>query len=532
MRFSLKMTQVLCRTCRGSAAALLFVSAALALNCQWLARAQAPDLAEISSLIRQGKLEPAERALQNFLSKQPNSAKARSLLGVVYMRETRYADAETSFLKAIQIDPNLFEARRNVGDAYLAEGKIEAAKGAYLDALRINPQDAKANLALATLYLNMGQFTASLDAAGKIPPAKRTPDLFPILAGDYFGMQQQQKAAVEIQAMIQIAGKNPDLVPQLAELLLDHGAFRSAEEVLIAAAPRQKQTDRFLLDLARAEDGLGKREEALHTLSLVLQRSSRSLDALVLAGRVSGENSDWNQAVGFFKRAQKLAPERIDILQGLVTALLYANLPNEALESARRLQSLQPDDPRAAYYMALSLFGVHKWEDAKPYAAKVLAVHPEDREMNLTMAGIVYDLHDLPEARKHLEICLKQNPADPGALYYLGLIEKTEGDLEGATKSLAKSVAGNPKNSDAQSALGGLCLQVGDLSCARDALEHSILLSPGESQNHYQLSLTYTRLGLTQQAHEQLLLYEKLKAEEQKAPATTAVSPISGRPTP
>jgi hypothetical protein len=35
-----------------------------------------------------------------------------------------------------------------------------------------------------------------------------------------------------------------------------------------------------------------------------------------------------------------------------------------------------------------------------------------------------------------------------------------------------------------------------------------------------------------QQAHEQLLLYEKLKAEEQKAPATTAVSPISGRPTP
>lgn len=515
---------------RGVAALLLLC--ALIFYARPALRAQASDVAEIAVLIRQGKLETADRRLQSLLAKNPDSAKARTLIGLVYLRETRYADAETALHKALQLDPLDFEALRYLGDAYFAEGKTDAAKTSYLDALKINPQDAATYLALANLYLHLGQFDASLEAAAKIPPAIRTPELLPILAGDYVGLQQQEKASAEIQALLKVAGKNPTLVPQLAELLLDHGAFRTAEDLLARAAPLQEQTDRFLLDLARAQDGTAHRDEALRTLTQILQRSPQSQDAFIAAAHVAGENSDWDQSITFLMRAQKLDPSRPDILQSLASAQLYANRPAEAFKTAKKLQALQPDDLSASYFMALALFGDSQWEEARPYAAKVLAARPDDREMNMTMAGIDYNLHELGEARKHLEVCLKQNPGDPGALYYLGLVNKTEGDLDGAIKTLMKSVAANPKSSDAQSALGGLCLQSGNLTCAREALEQAIQLSPKESQTRYQLSLAYTRSGLAQKAQEQLLVYQKLKAQEQYTPATAAAPPITSQSKP
>jgi tetratricopeptide (TPR) repeat protein len=495
-------------------------------------RAQSSDLAEIAVLIRQGKLETAARRLQDDLAKNPDSAKARTLLGLVYLRETRYPDSESALRKALQLNPRDFEALRYLGDACFAEGKTDAAKSSYLDALKINPQDAAAHLALANLYLHLGEFDASLQTAAKIPPAKRTPELLPILAGDYIGLQQQEKASAEIQALLKVAGKNPTLVPQLAELLLDHGAFRTADELLAKAAPLQEQTDRFLLDLARAQNGAARRDEALRTLAEILQRSPQSLDVLVAAAHIAGEESDWGQAITFLARAQRIDPTRADILQSLASAQLYANRPAEAFETAKKLQALNPEDLSASYFSALALFGDSRWEEAKPYAAIVLAARPADREMNLTMAGIDYNLHQLGEARKLLDVCLKQNPNDPGALYYLGLVNKTEGDLDGAIKALVKSVAANSKNSNAQSALGGLCLQSGNLPCAREALEQAVLLSPKESQTHYQLSLTYTRSGLAQKAQEHLAIYEKLKAQEQYTPATAAAPPITSQSKP
>jgi tetratricopeptide (TPR) repeat protein len=494
--------------------------------------AQISDLAEITALIRQGKLETADRRLQGLLAKNPESAKARTLLGLVYLRETRYADAETALRKALRLDPRDFEALRYLGDAYFAEGKTDAAKTSYLDALKINPQDATTHLALANLYLHLGQFDASLQSAAKILPAKHTPELLPILAADYVGLQQKEKASAEIQALLKVAGKNPTLVPELAELLTEHGAFRTAQELLASAAPLQEQSDRFLLDWARAQDGIGQRDEAMRTLAQLLQRSPQSVDALIAAAHIAGESSDWDQAITFLARAQKLDPVRADILQRLASAQLFANRPAEAFATAKKLQALNPDDLNASYFSALALFGDAKWEEARPYAAKVLAARPNDREMNLTMAGIDYNLHDLGGSRKLLDVCLKQNPNDPGALYYLGLVNKTEGDLDSAIKALVKSVAANPKNSNAQSALGGLCLQSGNLACAREALEQAVQVSPNESQTRYQLSLAYTRSGLMPKAQEQFVIYQKLKAQEQYTPAAATAPPVTSQSKP
>lgn len=504
-----------------------------------IASAQSPGLAGVSTLIQRGKLEEAEERLHQYLLKLPHSAKANNLLGIIYLRQGHLEQAEIVLQKAITSAPALIEPRLNLGDAYLAEGKFESALTAYQGAAKVAPHDVRANLALAKLYLGTGEFSKSIEAAGNIPAEKRTAELLPTLAADYLGLQQPEKAGVEIQAMLQIAEKQPDLLPELSEFFLAHGDFKSSQQLLSLAQEKQPSTDRFLVDLARTQAGLGQLGEAQKTLESVLERTPESLDALVAAGQVAKQQSDWAASAQAFSLAAKLAPERPDILYGLASAQLYDNQTNSALKTAQKLHSLVPDDLRSTYLLALALFGVRNWEEAKPYAEQVLTVHPADREMNLILVDIAFNNeHNLPIARKHADICLKQNPEDPGALYYLGVIQKMEGDLSGAIQSLSKSVAGNPKNADAQGALGALYLQVSDVVRAVHALEQAVLLAPEEAQNHYQLALAYSRSNAPDKAKAQLEIYQQMKAKELqdakrvKGPSNSEVPPmgIAARP--
>jgi Flp pilus assembly protein TadD len=501
--------------------------------------AASTELSAISSLIRQGKLDEAEQRLNRQLLKMPRSGRANHLLGTVYLRQGHFAQAEEVLQKAIAAAPGMLDARVSLGDAYLGDGKLEQALAAYQQALIIAPHDVSANLALAKLYLGAGEFAKSIEAAGSILPAKRTEELLPTLAADYFGLGQPEKAGVEIQAMLAAAQKQPDLVPELAEFFLAHRDFKSAQQLLSLAQGKQPATDRLEIDLARTQAGLGQLDEAQKTLEAVLEHTPNSVEALVAAGNVARQQSNWSASNEAFALAGKLAPDRPEILYGLVSAQLYGGQPEAASKTAQTLHALIPDDLRATYLLTLALFGAKKWEEAKPLAEKVLAVHPEDREMRLVLVDIALNNdHNLPVARQYVETCLKQNPQDPGALYYLGMIQKMEGDVSGAIQNLSKSVAGNPKNADAQSALGALCLQASDIARAVPALEQAATLAPEESQNHYQLALAYTRAGATDKAKAQLEIYQQMKAKELKeakdfrGPSTSEVAPMTGNPPP
>src|ERR1700730_5012892 len=519
-----------CRMCRRVLAwSGIFVCSSIALFC--LAKgtlAQSTELTRISSLIQQGKLDEAELRLHGYLIKLPHSPPANDLLGIVYLRQERYKQAEQAFQQAITGAPALLEPRLDLGDAYLAEGKPDLALAAYRGAVKLALHDVRANLALAKLYLGAGEFAKSIEAAGNIPTQKRTGELLPTLAADYFGLGQPEKASVEIQGMLQISQKEPDLVPELAEFFLAHKDFKSAQQLLVLAQPTQPVTDRLLVDSALTDAGLGQLDEAQKKLESILARTPESLGALVAAGKVASQQLDWAAAVEAFSRAAQIAPKRPDILYGLASAQLYASQLGAARHNAEELHALEPDDLRSTYLLALAVFGLKDWDSAKSYAEQVLASHPDDREMNLILADIAFNNeHNFQAARNHVDICLKQNHKDPGALYYLGMVQKLGGDVGGALRSLSLSVSGNPSNGEAQGALGSLCLQAGDLACAISALNQAVLLAPKESQNHYQLALAYSRSNVPGQPKEQLRNYAQMKAQEAKEAAGTPKGPSS-----
>jgi Flp pilus assembly protein TadD len=71
-----------------------------------------------------GKLEDAERTLQQAIARRPDNASAHNQLGIVYRRLGRFADAEQAYLRAVEIDPNYANAHLNLGvlcDLYLQQ---------------------------------------------------------------------------------------------------------------------------------------------------------------------------------------------------------------------------------------------------------------------------------------------------------------------------------------------------------------------------------------------------------------------------
>ena len=497
-----------------------------------IAAAQSLELVGISKIVEQGNLKEAETRLEKYLQIHPRSVKANTLLGTVYLRQGRFDLAEPVIQKAIAQGPAMLEPRITLADAYSAAGKLDLALTAYQEAGKIAPTDPHINLSLAKLYLGNGDFAKSIAAAGNIPPAQRTNEILPTLAAAYLGLQQPDKAAVEIRAILDVADRQVDLVPELAELFLAHRDFQSSDR-LLASATKQPRTDRLQVDLALTQAGLGQLDNAQTTLEGVLEHAPDSVPALVAAGQVASKQSNWAAAEEAFSRADGLAPNRPDILFGLVSAQLYGLRAESPLQNARHLHSLAPDDLRSTYLLALALFGAKKSDEAKSYAEHVLTVHPDDREMHLILADVALNTdHDFAAARKHAELCLKSNPNDPGGFYYLGMAQKMEGNLEGAIQSLSKSVAQNAKNADAQAALGALYLQTGDLAAASRALEQAVLITPEDAQNHYQLALAYSRLGSSDKAKTQLDLYQKIKTERAKeagnqpGPSTSAVPPV------
>lgn len=477
------------------------------------------ETARIGTWIQDGRLDIAETALQRILAREPLNDEAGRMLGAVYLREERFAEAESILRKAADIPAASAETHRLLGDALLAQGKTSAAEGQYSDSLRMSPAEPHASLALARLYVEDNRFAEALRLAQAVPPSRRSIEFLPVLAECHLALEQPQAADAEIRAILAHAAENPSLVPQVAEFFLDHGSASDAA-LLLKAAASQEHTPQFMLDEARVQGALGNHKEAGAMLARLMETKPDYPGAFEQAGRMAARDGDWQRAIYLFERAQKLAPPRPQLLRDLAAAQLHAYKPQDALASAERLQGIAPDESYTWYYLALAYAGLHQDEKARAFAERVVAVHPEDREMNLTLANSAILAHAWAAARKYVQVCLERNPADPGALYYLGVVQRDEGNVAAAIASLKESVAGNPNNEDTQELLGALCLQSGDLSCAHTAFEAAVRLAPKRAHNHYQLALACQRLRLKEEARKEMELYNQLNVNPQDSPAT------------
>jgi tetratricopeptide (TPR) repeat protein len=482
--------------------------------CQVEAQTKPPARSSAENLIREGKLEQTDHDLQTALRKKPNDVRALTLLGSVRRKEGKYKDAEALWVKAAQADSTAIEPIENLAKLYREEERVDEAVQLYEGLLSSSAQNHKFQVELAELYEKQGRYEKSLDLVQTIPATSKPDHLLVVVVADYIGVKRSEELQKAVDDVVSRAASNPDLVPQLANVLMDHGMVPDAGELLRMAANHQRVTASYLAATAKMQAMTGRREGAQATVNKALQLDPKSRDALMVAGRLAGLMGDWKLAMSNLQRAQKTGPPTPDLLQSLVLACMRSNELVTAHDVALELLDIQPDSPEAALTMCAVLIRASHWGEADPLLDKVLAARPEDKRALVAKGVVDYNMGRIDDAQKHLTASLGDNAADPQANYYLGLIAKQKGDSPTAANYLELALKDSPENIDIMTALGQIYVTLGDGEKARPLLEQAVTKAPRDSQTHYQLALAYKKLGLTDKASEQMALFQQLSVRE------------------
>jgi len=120
-------------------------------------------LEEAERRLHAGDYAAAEQASRQVLESAPDSAVARSKLGVALAQQGRLDEAIAEFSKALQLQPTYAPAYSNLGNAYRAKGMLPEAVAAYERALAIDPDYAIAHQNLGILYKQMGRVGEAVD---------------------------------------------------------------------------------------------------------------------------------------------------------------------------------------------------------------------------------------------------------------------------------------------------------------------------------------------------------------------------------
>ena len=472
----------------------------------------------IESLIRQSKLAEADKQIQAELLKNPSDGRALNLLGVVRRKQAKYGMAEQAFHAAIEANPKSAEALENLGSLYADEGRIAEAIPLYEKAQALTPHSPKVVTQLAWLYTQNGEFERSLKTAESIAVASRPDKLLPIMIADYIGLKRMDDVQKGVPEILRRAPSDPELVPQLANVFLQGDMVGDAEELLNLAKTRLKPTASLLTAEANAQARSGKSQQAMTTIKEALALDPNYADALWGAARLAGSAGDWKQAVIYLKQMLKVTPPRSEVLQNLVFASMQIDDLQTAHDAALDLQDLDPESLDSELVLSAVLIRASHWGEAEPLLRKALTQHPDDKRVQLAMGIIDYNLGHLDEAEQLLKKSLGEKAGDPEAHYMLGLIAKQRGDMPAAAEQMESSVQLDPQKAEALASLGELYLQLNEIEKARSILERAIKVSPANAQNHYQLAITYRRLGLTAEAQDQMKLFQQLSARHVAQP--------------
>jgi tetratricopeptide (TPR) repeat protein len=438
------------------------------------------------------------------------------------MHEGKYKEAEKLLLDSIRQNRNDSRAYEMLGTLYADEQRVDEAVAILEKGATRTPKRLKIGVNLAALYQQRGDFKKSLQTAEAIPATSRPQRLLPVMAADYFGLSRAEDAQHVVGEILRLAPKNPELVPQLAQALLQQGAVGDARELLSVAAEHQPKTASLLSASAQVQAHTGQDSDARRSLVEALTIDPNHTDALLAKAHLDGRSGDWKAAIASLKKVIAQGPPRVDVLRNLVYAGMQIDDLETAHNAAVELYDLNPNSTENALALAAVLVRASHWGEAGTLMDKVLATAPSDKRAQLVKGIAEYNLGKIESANSHLNASLGQGAADAEAHYMLGLVAKQGGDIPLATREMESALAANPRKLEALTSLGQFYLQLGEAERAKAVLERAVKAASADSQNHYQLALVYRKLGMEEKAREQMEIFQRLTVRNVPQPTGEA----------
>jgi len=359
---------------------------------------EVPDSFEVHELLglvysAQQQDAKATEHLEKAARLKPDSAAAHTNLATNLVRLGKLGPAEEHFRKALELEPHNYEANHNLGEFYIHAGKLSEAVPFLRKAQQITPSAYDNGYDLSLAYLHTGRVAEARQLTRDLLKRKDTAELHNLLA------QIEEKdgnfvaAANEFEAAAHLEPSEGNLFDWGSELLL-HRTLDPAIEVFQKAVERYPKSPRIAIGLGMALYSRGNYDEAVKSLL-----------------RAADLNPSDPRCYYFLSKAYDSSP----------------NQAEDVIQHFRRFLELQPENARAPYYYAMSLWKGRRIEDSslnmgqiEALLKKAISLDPGFAEAHQQLGNLYSDQKKYAEAIPEYLAALQHNSQMADAHYRLG----------------------------------------------------------------------------------------------------------------
>jgi predicted Zn-dependent protease len=305
--------------------------------------AKPPSVADVRSLMAEGKLEDAQRELDVLAGMQPEPAGVERLRGIVEYQDNRLAQAEASFARAMTQDPSDLESMQMRGVALYRMGKpaeaIPLLEKAHTAGTIAN---ADPNYVLGLCYISTKQYDDARHAfALQYDFAPDSAAAWLVTARMLLRQELTAPAAAAAQQAVQLDPRMPLAHRLLGEIDLANGDASGALGELekeVKVNPLDGETYDRMGDAYVRNGQYARAQQALDRAVLLEPNAS---GPYILLGKTLLEEHDPATAAMYLERAEKIDPSNSMIHMLLGRAFMIAGRTDDASREFEILQKLQ-----------------------------------------------------------------------------------------------------------------------------------------------------------------------------------------------
>lgn len=458
-------------------------------------------------------LQKAETTLRNSVASSPADVKRVLALHEFLLRHRSPELAEAELQGFIQSLPRAYDLRLALADLYEETGQTEKAERVYQDIANQNfskVETEKAQTRLALMFAKMGKASTAkalldevlktgrtnpntLEARGKI--AMDDGDLQLAIADfrsalkqqpnstEYIGLLarahgQNKEPGLARELLVQAAKNNPQNLPirtMLVELLIQGRDYKNAQDEvnnLIKAFPFDPAPRRLLDAIVAAQNTLpgadvvhaNEENVMLPAVAQLFHQGSQYL-----------AQEKYDEAVGEFQKALRVAPSAIGPLNGLVQAYLAKGRPDLALAKVKAQLHITSPTLHQAYFL---LGQVHDGQKQPPEAVRAyqraLDIRPLWDAPYLALAQHYHARGEAKQAQTILETALRVIPGSRTLSLHLASTFEANKSYDRAIAEYEKLLKASPELDIAANNLATLLI---DRRGDKASLERSISLT-------------------------------------------------------
>ena len=417
-------------------------------------------------------LEAMVTDYQAEVQAKPDNPNPQLILGHIYKRLGKDAEAVKAYQRAVELAPNNYYPHFALGQAYAILLQNENAIGALNQAAKIAEE--------TQVFATPEDLTAIYKALGR----------------SYFRRDRIDEAIVAWTKIAELDPENIFTRIELADLLREQELYEQAiaqHEAII----QFKAEDPYRVCLSRRE--IGNIHEANGDYAAAIGSYDTAL-ALTAPGnwlrkdlqhRIIGiyaADGNWEGLIEYYQKKLEITPNEPELLGLLAAAYIEHQQPEEGITTYQKAVELAPTDANLRLNLIAAFRNAERFEDAATAYESLSEQDPDDFGIYRELGELYLHLEDEEKARATYQRMIDRDPENAGTHLILAEIYASNEWIEDAAGAYEKVISLAPSNLDYIEYFGEFYFRQGNREKAIDTWNMMVAADKGIAENYERLA--------------------------------------------